>query len=290
MRSLATLLVALFALAIVFSVFGLYDDAFSGRVAEPVQSIGGGSPAPGDISCRSDIQCPVDRYIGSYYCRTSDVHRDYRDFYCDPSGFCASNVSSIVIDYCGAGEQCVEGQGSCQTVFSCSDSDGGLNYTLRGHTTGVNATGAFDNYDYCISRGLNEQWCDGVNPRASQYLCPESCSNGACVGDTTPPFYLLASSASSSRVNSTSSEIDVNHLSADFESLIYYRQIQYKRPGDIYWALFAVNYTSCSGPVGTTCSWRAARRDFTVPGNYSIQVSATSSGGTSYYNISTFLS
>ncbi|MBI2110693.1 hypothetical protein HYT51_02840 [Candidatus Woesearchaeota archaeon] len=222
-----------------------------------------------------------------------DVYRNYQDYWCgNVTRRCTSSISPRWIDDCGSGEQCVEGQSSCQSVFSCSDSDGGLNYTLRGHTTGVNATGSFDNWDYCTGggggRSLSEQWCDGLNPRSSLYVCPESCSDGACVYavDTTPPS--VWGSASSSRVNSTSWEIVVNHFSRDVESLITNREIQYKRPGDTYWTLFAVNYTSC--PVGITCPWRAARRDFTIPGNYTILLRATSSGGTGYFNTSTFLS
>jgi len=255
-----------------------------------VQSIGGTPVEP--IICSSDIQCPVDRYVGDYYCNNGDVYRNYQDYWCgNVTRRCTSSITPRLIDDCSSGEQCVEGQSSCQSVFSCSDSDGGLNYTLRGHTTGVNATGPFDNWDYCsTSNGLQEQWCDGLNPKVSLYYCPYGCSNGACLPpsyDTTPPY--LYASTSSSRVNSTSWEIQVTHLSMDQESPIAYRYINYFSPGSPVRSSFASNFSTC--PTGSSyCTWLARRAGFTIPGNYTIEVTATSGGGTSIFNTSAYLS
>jgi hypothetical protein len=76
------------------------------------------------------------------------------------------------------------------TASSCTDSDGGLNYYVKG--TATNADGTYDT-DYCSSlNGLNEAFCCssameysctpiGHSNVASAYNCPNGCSNGACI-------------------------------------------------------------------------------------------------------------
>jgi hypothetical protein len=75
-------------------------------------------------------------------------------------------------------------------VRSCTDSDGGLNYYVKG--TATNADGTYDT-DYCSSlNGLNEAFCCssameysctpvGHSNVASAYTCPNGCNDGACV-------------------------------------------------------------------------------------------------------------
>src|SRR3989344_425327 len=66
---------------------------------------------------------------------------------------------------------------------TCIDSDGGLNYYLKGTATLSNGTSATD---YCPSfTVLAERYCSSEISTQS-YTCPSgNCTNGACVNQTT---------------------------------------------------------------------------------------------------------
>jgi len=76
----------------------------------------------------------------------------------------------------------------------CSDSDGGLNYYVAGITRGMyGGVNGFTN-DYCTNAtdsnnnpiNLVEFYCiDSRNYGPKGYLCPNGCSNGACIQTTT---------------------------------------------------------------------------------------------------------
>jgi len=81
---------------------------------------------------------------------------------------------------------------------NCTDSDGGLNYYVKGTTSGisyvlnnaqVNAT------DTCVNNNLLAEYSCGANNAVNynEYTCPNGCSNGSCLNNTTPtsPFYAL---------------------------------------------------------------------------------------------------
>lgn len=70
-------------------------------------------------------------------------------------------------------------------VASCFDSDGGLNFTIQGNTTGMylnNVTYSFNDYCYGNST-LREYSCSLVNGTAYVNLWEENCTcvNGACI-------------------------------------------------------------------------------------------------------------
>ncbi|MEK6952705.1 MAG: PEGA domain-containing protein [Nanoarchaeota archaeon] len=65
----------------------------------------------------------------------------------------------------------------------CSDSDGGINYYVQGTTTSSNGTSLTD---YCTYLGLREHYCDTAkNVVGINYNCPNGCSSGACLVNTT---------------------------------------------------------------------------------------------------------
>jgi len=67
---------------------------------------------------------------------------------------------------------------------TCSDSDNGLTYEVRGTTTSSNGTSLTD---FCPTwrGGLTEYSCDAVNNVVGRdYYCSSGCSNGACFSDT----------------------------------------------------------------------------------------------------------
>ncbi len=104
--------------------------------------------------------------------------------------YCTSSGPAIMTVLCPGG--CV-GQGACQAVsapsissalssssqLSCTDSDGGLNYTTWGRAgVGTQTVG-----DKCMDgRMLAESYCTSFGPGVMMYMCPGGCAgNGVCL-------------------------------------------------------------------------------------------------------------
>jgi hypothetical protein len=70
--------------------------------------------------------------------------------------------------------------------YSCSDTDGGVNYYTRGTVSGRGSNGSYTYTDFCFSgSGLTEYYCAFGNtsysePSSVNYNCPYGCSNGTC--------------------------------------------------------------------------------------------------------------
>ena len=66
---------------------------------------------------------------------------------------------------------------------SCTDSDGGLNYYIKGNTYGTSADGSsWNKTDYCEGNIINEYNCNGNLPGdGGSYNCPNGCKDGACI-------------------------------------------------------------------------------------------------------------
>lgn len=75
-------------------------------------------------------------------------------------------------------------------AYACQDSDGGINYNIKGTAYGlmkgeydINRTGYFT--DRCVTgRKLNEYYCSGIYTVSyKQYTCPtgQRCQDGACL-------------------------------------------------------------------------------------------------------------
>lgn len=68
------------------------------------------------------------------------------------------------------------------TSSSCTDSDGGVNYSQYGEASG--GPGKLEQ-DYCVDANkLREVSCSGNSLELGYYTCPSGCSNGACVAAT----------------------------------------------------------------------------------------------------------
>lgn len=71
------------------------------------------------------------------------------------------------------------------TVPTCADSDGDLNYEVKGFLEGLDFQGhPYQKYDSCLTGAyegyLGENFCDGTKPWQKWYKCPYGCSDGAC--------------------------------------------------------------------------------------------------------------
>jgi hypothetical protein len=84
------------------------------------------------------------------------------------------------------------GADSAQVDYpSCTDTDGGQNYDLKGVAVGPDKYGGNDSgVDYCDpSLGPNvlmEAYCDSGYVNYILYDCPNDCSDGACIRSKTP--------------------------------------------------------------------------------------------------------
>ena len=74
-------------------------------------------------------------------------------------------------------------------IQSCIDSDNGKNYYIKGSVSGLSDGGLSYSYDDSCSQNIITEWyCDGTKPRAdTTYVCPNGCSNGACLNNTCTP-------------------------------------------------------------------------------------------------------
>lgn len=72
---------------------------------------------------------------------------------------------------------------------TCTDSDGGLNYYLKGNVTtcsiSTNASACGTAPDFCIGSILKEGYCENSQIKVAKFTCPFGCSNGACIQNST---------------------------------------------------------------------------------------------------------
>ncbi len=117
------------------------------------------------------------------YCDGSLVH-EY-----DCNGSLSGNGGSFV---CPNG--CVDGAcvNNASSNVTCTDSDGGLNYGVRGYTYGsewANISNVVNSSDFCITSGekagrLAEYICQYNQVGSESFACPNGCVNGSCVNYT----------------------------------------------------------------------------------------------------------
>ena len=72
-----------------------------------------------------------------------------------------------------------------QTNYTCTDSDGGINFNVKGTTTGWYNGSLYTVNDSCKEGVLTEYYCSGANINLTSHNCPSGCSNGACINQTT---------------------------------------------------------------------------------------------------------
>jgi hypothetical protein len=109
------------------------------------------------------------------------------DFETCTSSHCSGDVCT---DDCG-GLYCPQ---DCETTPECTDSDGGVNYNIKGSIEWVEDGEVKDATDYCSEAGLLGEWyCNpdqsyvGEIPSSVEYNCAEEgkvCEEGACVEET----------------------------------------------------------------------------------------------------------
>ena len=80
---------------------------------------------------------------------------------------------------------------------ACTDSDGGMNYAVKGYVTvnydldsGTEGMQNIAGNDICIDDTLKEFYCDSSDaPKIKSYECPNGCIDGMCINE----FYIVVS-------------------------------------------------------------------------------------------------
>ncbi|VVC00125.1 Uncharacterised protein [uncultured archaeon] len=125
-------------------------------------------------------------------------------------GICAMVVLIIFLEGCAIPSNPICGNNVCESPFEsslncpsdcgetsmpCADTDNGLDYNTYGYVQAPSG----NIYDICLDANkLWERYCDGNAAKSKEYICPNSCNNGACVNTqsnyNSPEFEKLLSS------------------------------------------------------------------------------------------------
>jgi len=105
------------------------------------------------------------------------------------NGQCVGSNTTLCGDgICGSGETCTNCPKDCgacvNQTYTCTDSDGGINYNVKGITTeylgsNITATGT----DFCSNSTLTEYYCSSSRLAKTTYTCSgnATCIGGACI-------------------------------------------------------------------------------------------------------------
>jgi len=167
---------------------------------------------------------------------------------------------------------------------TCTDSDGGTNYNVKGTTTGMAGNNVLTtDTDSCNGNTLIEWFCSGAYRTNTNYVCPGGCYNGAClsvppttipaaaptinsatidgktIASTNPPTYLAPNVSHTIAVNATNAT-----------SYKYYVMYKSTAAGNVSgWISLGGNTGSAASFIpncsGSTCS-------FTVPASETVLV------------------
>jgi hypothetical protein len=120
-------------------------------------------------------------YNGSNYCYNGSVYRDFNNYFC-ASGACSYSATQQLVQFCSYG--CTAGV--CNPQYSCSDSDGGFTFIVKGTVSGYFYGYPYSVTDFCSGNTtLVEYYCAGNYKYNYTTSCAMNgttmCSSGACV-------------------------------------------------------------------------------------------------------------
>lgn len=159
-------------------------------VCVDVGCLGEGETSPGAISPEYTDHMATECCGGLKLITPSNLYDENCNFVAlmgGPSGVCTMCSDG----QCGKGETKCNCPDDCKAKATCTDSDGGSNYYVKGYVSLLDYPGgAIDKYDNCWDDGkhLTEYVCEnGVYKGDHSYLCPDRCKDGACIKEGEPP-------------------------------------------------------------------------------------------------------
>lgn len=132
-----------------------------------------------EVACLNNTDCPKQTEI--VFCGVNSVCKNVTNFECVSP---ATNQSKCVAKSSISCSPCTNGcaNGACKQAGSCTDSDGGKNYYVKGKTTGVAQGINVETSDFCKDEStLIEAYCDGNSMMVENSQCAYGCSEGACI-------------------------------------------------------------------------------------------------------------
>ena len=133
----------------------------------------------GGVVVEEGIRCPEGCIDGA--CVSSCIPNTCEDLGYE-CGECDDGCKEILkCGECEEGYSCLDGECILDSVPLpvCSDSDGGLNYFVKGIVTDREGI----NQDYCNGSILIEGICEGLFYGADKHNCSNGCIDGACIGN-----------------------------------------------------------------------------------------------------------
>lgn len=173
------ILIIIIALSVILAACTVQKPAEKSEitVAEETKAVETVEPAP-EIKCNNDNDCGG-RVVMQRNCFQGNVQGTATENRCVNPGrtnsYCTSEIKTGVLEECQKEQFCR--QGECRNYENCQDSDGGINFTVKGEVLQDDGS-VFE--DYCKDGShIKEYYCASDNRAFSkEEVC--DCSKGAC--------------------------------------------------------------------------------------------------------------
>ena len=137
------------------------------------------APSAPKIACTADSDCGERRIENAYCFQTNPVGTIY-DWKCEnpgtPESRCIETSKQGIVEECGELRFCSEGR--CVKYANCTDTDGGLNFAVRGKVM-TNDKMVYE--DYCETDSLLIEYYCLPDHRAASKKERCDCDRGACI-------------------------------------------------------------------------------------------------------------
>lgn len=98
---------------------------------------------------------------------------------------CVSGPINCGDGICGPDEGSFSCPSDCQNLVpnSCGDTDGGINYNVKGVVVKVSSNGQGRTFynERCLDQGLQERYCLGNEVKTQIHVCENGCDDGRCL-------------------------------------------------------------------------------------------------------------